>query len=95
MKIFKILVEVENCWLKIDGGKKLAAGFTTRGTAANSEDEAKSIIEGQLNEELRPLILNHSQDPPRFNYQEVLESTRKHVEELPTSGFTWYLINIH
>lgn len=92
MKWFKILVETENCWLEVEGENRLAGGFTTRGVVANTKEEARSLVKGQLEEELQSLLANNSQNPPTFNFREISESSQKKIESLSSSGFTWYLI---
>lgn len=87
---WRVMLNGENFWIRVEDQPKRLGFFTTRLVRAASADEAESIAVQMIREDpdfLRPL--NDVNDPPMIYMEEIVEVD---VDEYngPTDGYTFY-----
>jgi hypothetical protein len=85
--IFTVFLHGKNLWILLEGEKRRMGFYTTRFVTSDSPDGAKIVALKMVEDDLRPVLLNASEDPPVILVEEVAPGG-------PTAregrGYTWY-----
>jgi len=90
MKIFKVLIEGNNCIICLDGKTGRYGFFTTRFIEAKDLKGAETTSISMIRNELKAIVLNSIDDPPAVYIEEIndIDDIGKNI--MPGSGFTWF-----
>ncbi len=92
MAKFRVMLEGENLWVRLDREPQHLGFFTTRFVEAADPDEAARRAVDLVRGDLRDRLLNAPDDSPRVVVDEIVEVARFPSDvELPGHGYTWYL----
>lgn len=90
MPLWRVKLNGQNFWLRMNGTPKRLGFFTTRYVEASNAQEAELLAVQLIRDdpELRPVINEHS-DPPKVFAEEIVQvAVPSHNR--PNTGYTFY-----
>ena len=89
MPHYRVTLEGENFWLRIDDQPRRMGFFTTRFVEAPGSEQAGPAAVGLLRAEGKLKPLNDPADPPRVRFDEIEEVKQAEVPSV-TPGLAYY-----
>jgi hypothetical protein len=90
MKKYKMIINGSNVFVKIDDTVEKCGFYTTRFAESITESEAKDFAFSSINDELKTIILNNIDDPPKLEIEDIIEIKSFKGNQPPGEGFTWF-----